>query len=332
MISVKGGTQTWSKAEQQVDLGRDTSKSISAAQQQEFFGDQALGDIANKASDPNWVDPAKKVRQVGNAQMDKDAFMKLLLTQMKHQDPTNPMQSHEMAAQLAQFTSLEKLTNISEAIEGLTKAQSPKQNFDALSLIGKAVSGDSSKIDRADDKETHNITFKIAQDAQKAKLVIKNLEGAVVRELEVANLKAGKNEITWNGQTDQGLDAPKGTYSVTVEAKGSNGAKLFADTRFSGVISGVNFTAQGPVMMVGKQAIALKDIKEIVDAKLVREPDVQQLQNIEKQSTGAQAASKKPPESKNEASNGQVAGNLENVGMSRGMINQLRKDGAKTSI
>ncbi|MGE0761660.1 MAG: flagellar hook assembly protein FlgD [Bdellovibrionales bacterium] len=319
MISVKGGTQTWSKAEQQVDLGRDNTKTISALQQDEYFGDQALGDIANKASDPNWIDPSKKVRQVGNAQMDKDAFMKLLLTQMKYQDPTNPMQSHEMAAQLAQFTSLEKLTNISEAIEGLTKAQSPKQNFDALSMIGKAVSGDSSKIDRADDKETHAISFKIQQDAPKAKLVIKNIEGAVVRELEVANLKAGKNEVTWNGQTEEGLDAPKGNYTVSIEAKGSNGAKLFADTKFSGVISGVNFTPQGPIMMVGKQAISLKDIKEIVDPKMVREPEVQQLQV-------------KQPAAKSEASNGQVAGNLENVGLSRGMINQLQKSGAKTSI
>lgn len=363
MMAVKGGTQTFSKAEQQVDLGRDNTRTISADQQQQFFGDQALGDIANKASDPNWIDPAKKVRQVGNAQMDKDAFMKLLLTQMKYQDPTNPMQSHEMAAQLAQFTSLEKLTNISEGIDGLAKAQAPSHQFEALSLIGKAVAGDSARIDRMDEKDTHAISFSIQQDAPKVKVTIKNAEGMVIRELEASNMKAGKNEIPWNGQSDAGQSVQKGTYSATIEAVGSNGAKLFADTKFQGVISGVNFTAQGPVLMIGKQTVALKDIKEIVDPKLATPSAPKSNSGIQIQGlppgmnlppgfalpqgmsltppqAGAQPAaapqassattqvSPTGTESKSES----AQGNLENVGMSRAMINQLRKDGAKTSI
>lgn len=342
MLSVKGGTQTWSKSTQQVDLGKDNTRTMSATDQAEFFGDQAVGDVLNKVSDPNWVDPAKAVRKVGEGALDKDAFMKLLLTQMKNQDPTSPMQSHEMAAQLAQFTSLEKLGNINDGIENLTKAQEPSRNFETLSLIGKAVAGDSAKIDRMDTADTHVISFKITQDAQKAKLVIKDAEGQVVRELEAANLKAGKNEIVWNGKTEEGKDANKGSYTVAIEARGSNGAKLAADTKFNGVISGVNFTAQGPVLKIGNQSIALKDIKEIVDPALAQQNQMQQMfqqmdpkimQQLMQPPVGQPSEARQTSPTKTEDKNSTpVAGNLENVGMSRGMINTLKKEGAKTSI
>lgn len=326
MLSVKGGTQTWSNAQQQVDFPKDNTRSISAEDQQQFFGEQDIGAVLNKVADPNWVDPAKQVRQVGDNSLDKDAFMKLLLTQMKHQDPTNPMQSHEMAAQLAQFTSLEKLTNINQGINALAKAQAPSHNFEALALIGKAVAGDSAKIDRMAENDQHPISFALKGDAQKAEIKIKDADGRLVRTLEVANLKTGRNEVVWNGKLDNGTDANRGAYVATIEAKGSNGRKIHADTQFSGVISGVNFTAQGPVLMIGKQAVSLKDVKEIVDpTRLAPSAPANQL---EVKNNGAPAPSAKPEDKEQ-----RVAGsNLESVGMSRGLINQLNKAGAKAGI
>src|SRR3712207_3372809 len=99
VMNVKRGSQTFSKAEQASSLKNDNARTVSATDHQEAFGDQNVGDVLNKIADPNWVDPTKKPRAVGNNQLDKDAFLKLMLAQMKHQDPTNPMQSHEMAAQ-----------------------------------------------------------------------------------------------------------------------------------------------------------------------------------------------------------------------------------------
>jgi flagellar basal-body rod modification protein FlgD len=331
MLGVKGGTQAWSTSQQQVDFGRDNTRTMAADKQQEAFGDQNVGDVLNKIADPNWVNPAKKVRQVGDSSLDKDAFMKLLLTQMKHQDPTNPMQSHEMAAQLAQFTSLEQLQNINTNIEGLKKAQAPSHNFEALSLIGKAVAGDSAKIDRMDEADSHPISFSILQDVQKAEIKIKSADGRVVRTLELSNLKTGKNEISWNGKLDDGSTAPKGAYNVVIEAKGGDGRKINADTQFQGIISGVNFTAQGPVMMIGKQAVALKDIKEIIDPAMIKPVETTRLEVKNDKPANPKAASVKA-ESKEQKGQNTVAGmggNLESVGMSQGLINSLNKQAAK---
>jgi flagellar basal-body rod modification protein FlgD len=336
MISVKGGTKTWSDASQQSSLKNDRASNMSSSDKTEQFGGEDVGAILNKISDPNWVDPAKKARQVGNNQLDKDAFLNLLLAQMKNQDPTNPLKSHEMAAQLAQFTSLEKLSSIDDGIEKLTKAQSPTQNFEALEFIGKLVSGDGAKIHRTNQEDGHDIKFNLMNDAQVAKLNIVNENGEVVRTLTVNTLKAGKNEVFWNGTLEDGTPARPGEYTVEIEAKGSNGAKLHAETKFQGKVTGVNFTAGGPVLMVGKQQVAMREVTEIIDPALLRES--QQMLGVPTAVMGdapaaAPAASVKPPvpavkpeTGKSPAPKGN--GNLESVAMSRGMINDLSKEGA----
>ncbi|MGZ3721480.1 MAG: flagellar hook assembly protein FlgD [Bdellovibrionales bacterium] len=271
MISVKGGTQTWSNSAQQSAQKGDGSRNVSATDQQKYFDAESVGDTANKVADPNYVDSSKKMRAVGNAELGKDAFMSLLLTQMKNQDPTNPLKSHEMAAQLAQFTSLEKLNNINEGIGALRKDNAPDHNFQALQFIGKSVNMDNSKIMRTEEKETHDLRFSLPQDSQKANIEIKDAAGNVIRKMEMKALKAGPNSIVWNGKTEEGATAPKGDYTLNVEAIGSNGHKLAVQTKADGIITGVNFTANGAQLLMGKQVISLADVKSISDPNIGKE-------------------------------------------------------------
>lgn len=332
MISVKGGTKTWSEATQQSSLKSDGMKMISSTEKDDQFGGEDIGAVLNKLSDPNWVDPAKKARQVGKNQLDKDAFLNLLLTQMKNQDPTNPMKSHEMAAQLAQFTSLEKLTGINDGIENLTKAQTPNQNFEALNFIGKIVSGDGAKILRTSQEDGHDIKFSLMNDAQTAKLNIKDETGMVVRTLTVNTLKAGKNEVYWNGTLEDGTQARPGEYSVEIDAVGSNGAKLHAETKFEGKITGVNITAGGPVLMLGKQQISMADVTKIIDPSLMQPTSEVLKPQVDDQSKGQTnpRPQVKPEAGKSTPAAG--AGNLQEIAMSQGLINNLQKEGAKAGM
>ncbi len=134
-MDVKLGVQAWSSKPQpgirhsdgmHTNSARDESKFQANGQQQD------LGETLNKIADPNYIDPSKKMRTVGGNKLGKDALMNLLITQMKNQDPTNPLKSHEMAAQLATFTSLEKLTNIDQGIQNLRSDSKPDRNFEAL--------------------------------------------------------------------------------------------------------------------------------------------------------------------------------------------------------
>jgi len=71
-----------------------------------------------------------------NAVLDKNDFLKILITQLSHQDPTQPMDDKSFIAQMAQFSSLEQMTNMSE---GLSKVASLVAKSQAVSLLGNAV-------------------------------------------------------------------------------------------------------------------------------------------------------------------------------------------------
>lgn len=347
MIGVKTGTQTWSNSQQRTDFKSDGRQNVSASDREKIGGaDEAIGDILNKVADPNFQDETKKMRTVGNKEMSKDAFMTLLLTQMKNQDPTSPLKSHEMAAQLAQFTSLEKLHNINTEIVGLRKDQQPDHNFQALNFIGRSITTDNSKIGRLDTADQHDVRFNLPQDAASLKMEVKDANGGLVRTLEFKNLKAGKNELRWNGMTDEGRQAPIGDYTVTMEATGNNGRKLGVEMKSEGIISGVNFTPRGPQLLIGKQVVNMSDVKSISD------PMIQQMQNLQTPqlpNSGPMSSESSPtlppqgqpvsqspstvlkPETKANAA--KVAkmkkGDLNDAAMSQDFINRLNKEGAK---
>lgn len=341
MISVKSGTQTWSTAPQKPDFKSEKSNSVSATDAEKYFQNEDIGATLNKVADPNWVDDSKKMRTVGNNELGKDAFMTLLLTQMKNQDPTNPLKSHEMAAQLAQFTSLEKLQGINEGVDNLRKDMAPGQNFQALSFIGKTVMVDNSKISRSDAESQHEIRFNLSADAPSMKAQVKDAAGVVIRNLELKNLKAGKNQINWNGVTEDGTPAPVGEYTVTMEAEGSNGRKLFVETKTEGVISGVNFTPRGPQLMIGKQVLSISDIKTVSDSTALQmQPQMLAVPSAlpagalpAAPNQGPKKVEVKPETKANADKRAKMAkGDLNDAAMAQGLINQINKAGAKAGM
>ena len=234
------------------------------------FGGKALKDVLNEVADPNYKAKKTKVRGVGNAELGKDAFFKLMLTQLKQQDPTNPLKSHEMAAQLAQFSSVEQLTNMNQTLSKMSQKDGQQGKFDVLSLIGKHVSGDSGKIDRMKGDKQHKIEFTLPKAVDNATVSIKDGKGIVVKKYELKELKQGKNQLLWNGLHDDGKDARVGQYTANISAM-SQGRKVMADTKFSGAVEGVQFTGKGPVLIVGGKTLNLRDVKKIAVPKKANE-------------------------------------------------------------
>ncbi len=266
MMNVKLGTTTWAKSSSSESPHTENTQNLSAVDKEKALGGDDVGSVLNKIADPNYIEPSK-VRKPGSNQLDKDAFLKLMLTQMKYQDPSSPMQSHEMAAQLAQFTSLEQLSNINSTLSGMKQQQQPQINYQALNFIGKKVSGDSSKLTRTAGDKEHEFHYNLSADAQKAKIHVSDSEGNIIRKMDIANVKKGENSIKWNGIADDGLEARPGEYIFSIEATTSSGARVFAKTDFQGKITGLNYTPTGPVLLVGQQAIRMSDVKRIEEAE-----------------------------------------------------------------
>jgi len=265
MMGVKRDTKNFSTASTANDVRKSEGvNTLSALDMQKLNGED-VGDVLNKVADPNWIDPSKKMRAVGSDKMDKDAFMKLMLAQMKNQDPTNPLKSHEMAAQLAQFSQLEQLQNVNTTLEEMKAGAKPSETYQSLNFIGKSVAGDSAKLHRAKGDRDHDFTFTLPDDAVEANIKVRNEQGDIVRSVTLKNLKKGDNMWQWNGKNDRDVVSPVGDYQFLIEAKTAADKKLAVKTDFDGMITGVNYTPEGPVLMVGNQSIKLKDVRKIVD-------------------------------------------------------------------
>ena len=323
MISTKNGTQTWSTANNQKLQSAKTNNIENDPAFKKAFGDKKLGDVLNSIANPNFK--GNPTRKVGNPELDKDAFFKLMLTQLKNQDPTNPLKSHEMAAQLAHFSSIEQLNNIDKTLKNMEKQGKPDHTAQLMGLIGKNVKGDSSVFVRNQNDKQHTVEFDLLADSKKVNIEVKDRFGKTIKAFEMKDMKAGKNSLTWNGVNEDGLDALAGDYRFEIKAINGKGRSIPVQTDFEGQITGMKFVKGNPVLMVGNKTIKMKDIQEIsepqhkfmsmngggmIQQRVPTHNDVTPAgQN--KKSTGVQ--------------NAPLPNNLESVKMNQGLINKVDK-------
>lgn len=302
----------------QVSSRKPDQNNYVSAEQKAKMGEQTVGDTLNQIANPNWVDPAK-MRQVGKNKLDKDDFLKLMLTQMKYQDPTTPLESHEMAAQLAQFTSLEQMQNMNSNIEKLVKAKEPGQQYAALQLLGKSIESDSGKILRTEGDASHELRFQVPKPVKDLSLHIKDEDGNKVRSYKLSDIKEGNSSIEWNGLNSDDKPARPGNYTVEIEALDDKEQKVAVTTKIAGVITGVNYTAQGPMLMLGKQSIPMSDVRKISD------PSTGPVQSTEVQDLSKQALKleQDPKDTGTVAAASQQI--LKEVPMERGLLNRVKE-------
>lgn len=324
MMGVKRDTKAFSAAAQN-EIRKPEGVNNLSANDLKKLGDDSVGDLLNRVADPNWVDPSKKMRAVGSDKMDKDAFMKLMLAQMKNQDPTNPLKSHEMAAQLAQFSQLEQLQNVNTTLEQMKSQQKPTETYQSLNFIGKSVAGDSAKLFRSKGDVTHDFVFNLPEDATDVAIKVRNDKGDYVRTVKLQNLSAGENRWTWNGKNERDMTQPVGEYQFVVEAKTANEKKLNVKTDFSGVITGVSYSSEGPVLLVGNQSVKLKDVRKIVDPSLNQKDQKAGLE-MKPDLRNAAAAVQTEEKGAEEVPLETQASIMDQVGLSREMQQRLEKE------
>jgi flagellar basal-body rod modification protein FlgD len=189
--------------------------------------------------------------QPGGA-MGKDQFMKLLIAQLQNQDPMNPMQGDQMAAQLAQFSSLEQLQQINANLTAQQTAGGSLlgavQSTSAISSIGHEVTalGNSLTVGGANASTSVQATF--GTDAAKTTLHIYDSSGTEVATSSAGSEKAGMQTINL-GTITNGL--PAGTYTYKIDAADSKGQAVTVQTYTTARIDGVSSGTNGIVLTAG---------------------------------------------------------------------------------
>lgn len=198
----------------------------------------------------------------------KDEFLKLLTEQLKAQDPLNPADNQQFATQLAQFSQLEQLSNISslleEQVQSNTLLTQTISNTALPGLIGKNARALTNQFS-FDGQNPVTLGDNLPYSANDGSIVIKNEGGGVIRTIKMSgdDLNSGEHTFVWDGKTDSGELAPSGKYTISVTCKDSNGASFSADTYMTGKIEAVRFKSEGTMLVIGGMEIALANISDI---------------------------------------------------------------------
>ena len=187
-------------------------------------------------------------KQTGNQAMGKDAFLKLLVAQIRHQDPLKPQDSTQFVAELAQFSSLEQTMGINERLDLLSMQSRGLQNAEVVGLVGKraTVTGSMLTIDGSGTGAA--VGFTLAGESAETKLTIRDQSGRVVRNFDLGAREPGTTRIQWDGRSDSGQVQPAGTYVVEIEANTADGSPVTASQETSGTVTAVSFDKGYPVL------------------------------------------------------------------------------------
>lgn len=212
-------------------------------------------------AEKDFVPPEPKTGD--KSQLDRDAFLRLLTTQLAHQDPLNPLDDKEFVAQLAQFSSLEQLNNIAESIDGFKDTFARQETLSAVNFIGKEIRAEGRSISK-EETSISSLSYTLPDVAEKLHINIFDSFGNIVRSITLPGRMPGEHDFNWDGKDHSGTPLPDGIYSVSMAAEGRFGEPLMVSTKTSGVVSGVvNDGDHAYLRLQDGRRVNLKDVQEV---------------------------------------------------------------------
>lgn len=203
--------------------------------------------------------------------MGRDAFMRLLLVQLRNQDPNNPLKSHEFASQLAQFTSVEQLFNINEKLDrnlelDFNMSQSIGNSL-ATTIVGKDVRAIGNEISY-ENGEASDVFIDLSQSAANVVVSIYDSNGTLMRRVDMGAMTAGESIFRWDGKNNDGVEMADGIYTFSIDANGNNGVPVPVAFYIGGHITGVKFSQDNATtFIVGALNIGVADVIMITEPR-----------------------------------------------------------------
>ena len=201
-------------------------------------------------------------------ELDKDAFLNLLVTQLQYQNPLEPMQDQEFVSQLAQFSQLEQLENMSSTLATNSEVNylmsQSIANTMATTLIGKTVVAQGSDFHLGLDDEV-KLSFELGTEAATTTINIFDENKSLVRTVTLSDQAGGMNTYTWDGKNNAGIDLAPGQYSYEVHATTLSGAEVSVENRVIGNVESIKYEDGMAYLVIGGYEVDLSSIIEIID-------------------------------------------------------------------
>ena len=194
-----------------------------------------------------------------------DTFLTLLTTQLRNQDPLEPLKSNEFTSQLVEFSAVEQSIATNQNLEQLLNLTFASFAGQAVSYIGKEVTAESPTAVLTDGNAQWD--YELDAPAEDATLFITNAAGSLVHQEQVQNI-SGSQSFVWDGRDGSGRQLPDGEYTLRVIAADAADNQIPVTMKQKGVVSSVGFENNTPVLTVNGSGILLSDVLSVRDPEL----------------------------------------------------------------
>lgn len=196
----------------------------------------------------------------------KDDFLRIMITQMKNQDPTNPFKAEEMATQMAQFASVEQLQNMNQSMSKMANANQPLERLAMTGLIGKTITIDRERFTHSDN-ETSSLGYSLERPSKQTMLKIISEQGETILEKDLGAQKAGEQTFVWDGSKTNGMATKSGNFIFKIEAVDEGGRPIAMQAKGQAKVVGVAFDGPEGMLLVGNpnspQKITMRNVIRI---------------------------------------------------------------------
>ncbi|NGP18471.1 flagellar hook assembly protein FlgD [Devosia aurantiaca] len=189
-----------------------------------------------------------------------DTFLSILTTQLKNQNPLDPLDTNQFTQQLVQFTGVEQQLKTNDFLEALLLNTQNGFRADAVSYIGKQVtaSGKTGELKDGGAMWAYTADANVAN----ATVTIKDAKGNTVY-TENGALKQGPGNFLWDGMGSDGNKKPDGVYTIEIKGTNLSGKEVAVSTSSIGTVTAVDFSGTEPMLTVGKNKVALSDVTDV---------------------------------------------------------------------
>jgi len=203
-----------------------------------------------------------KTKTTSSVEDQQNKFLTLLMTQIKNQDPLNPMDNAAVTTQLAQLNTVSGIEKLNATMTQLLDGYNETQAIQSTGMIGKNVMVAGNNLPLNKSEAVGGVLLEAAAD--KVTLNIKDSTGKIVQTEEMGARAAGNFYFGWDGKDASGATLADGKYTFTVEAS-MGGKKITASALQVGTVSAVVRTKTGFVLDLGALGdVAFKDVQQIL--------------------------------------------------------------------
>lgn len=202
--------------------------------------------------------------QAAVSALGSDVFLRLLVTQLQSQDPTNPVENQDFVAQLAQFTTLEQATSTNKLLEQLIGQDTQRTQLDLVNLIGRTVVAQGDTVSIGEDEQP-TLAYALSGEARAVTINVLDSDKHVVRTITSTDIqKAGANQVQWDGLNDSGDRVPEGVYQFIVKAQDVNNQPVPNFTFARERVMTIAFGTENPVVLQSGKTLHTEDILSIL--------------------------------------------------------------------